>query len=282
MSGARLQPAAGQRRPEGVAPEHGHEWSVRGHHTSLSLGWLAMVPLLVAYELSLGQTDPRLRNASELLLFRVLAPLGESGDPLRHAALVLVSAGALTLCFRRRVALLPGLFRVFVEGALGALLLGPALALFVHLLGVPLEGGEVGALPVGVQSAPHLARGAQLLGGAAYEELVFRVFAYALCYLVVRRSAAFLGILPAAAHGAAELVAVLGSAFLFAAFHLEAVTGWISAGGEAFSGPVFTWRVLAGILLALLFRWRGPGVAAWTHGLFNLALYLGAGPEAFL
>lgn len=281
MSGARLQPAANGRVGR-AAPDGQPEWTVRGHQTSLGLGWLAMVPLLVAYELSLGQTDPRLRNASELLLFRVLAPLGEAGDPIRRSLLVLATAGALALCFRRRVALLPGLFRIFVEGALGALLLSPALGLFVRVLGVPLEGGEIGALPVGVELAPPLARGAQLLGGAAYEELVFRVFAYALCYLVVRRSAAFLGILPAAAHGAAELVAILGSAFLFAAFHLEALTGWISPGGEAFSGPVFTWRVLAGILLALLFRWRGPGVAAWTHGLFNLALFLGAGPEAFL
>ena len=36
---------------------------------------------------------------------------------------------------------------------------------------------------------------------------------------------------------------------------------------------------LAGILLGLLFRWRGPGVAAWSHGLFNLALLLGIDPD---
>ena len=36
------------------------------------------------------------------------------------------------------------------------------------------------------------------------------------------------------------------------------------------------------LLLALLFLWRGPGVAAWTHGLFNFALILGAGPEVLL
>lgn len=284
MSPSRLQPA----RAHAARPEHGAEvrgegeWTARPHQASLSLGLLAMAPLLLAYELSLGETDPRLRNASELLLFRVLVPLGAAADPARWALLGLAFAGALWVCFQRRVALFPGLLRVFVEGAVGALLLGPALALGVHLLGVPLEGGEIGPLPVGVASAPPLARGAQLLGGAAYEEIAFRVLAYALCFLIVRRATTFLGLLPEASRLAAELAGILGSAFLFAAFHLSALTSWISPGGEAFAGPVFTWRVLAGILLALLFRWRGPGVAAWTHGLFNLALFLGAGPEAFL
>ena len=41
------------------------------------------------------------------------------------------------------------------------------------------------------------------------------------------------------------------------------------------------WRLLAGILLAGLFRWRGLGVCAWAHGLFNLGLVLGAGPGVF-
>lgn len=268
----------------GGLPGEGHEgeWRARGHEASLSLGFLAMLPLLVAYELALGETDPRLRNASELLLFRVLAPLGEHGGTARWLLLALASACALGVCFRRRAALVPGIFRVFLEGVAGALLLGPALALGVHVLGVPLEGGVVGPLPAGVQASPHLARAAQLLGGAAYEELAFRVLTYALLFLVVQRASAFLGLAREGSRLAGELAGVLGSALLFAAFHLEAFTIWIAHGGEAFSAAVFTWRVLAGILLALLFRWRGPGVAAWTHGLFNLALFLGAGPEVFL
>lgn len=263
-------------------PAPGEGWGARGHEATLSLGLLAMVPLLVAYELALGETDPRLRNASELLLFRVLAPLGEHLDLARRALLGLAVAAALLVCFRRRAALVPGIFRIFVEGALGALLLGPALALLVHALGVPLSGGVVGPLPAVAEPAPHLARAAQLLGGAAYEELVFRVLAYALLCLLVQRASAFLGLSTGGSRLAGELAGLVGSAFLFAAFHLELFTSWISHGGEAFSAAVFTWRVLAGMLLALLFRWRGPGVAAWTHGLFNLALFLGAGPEAFL
>ena len=62
----------------------------------------------------------------------------------------------------------------------------------------------------------------------------------------------------------------------------EAVSGLVNRGGEVFSAPVFTWRLAAGILLGLLFRWRGIGAAAWAHGIFNLALSIGAGPDVFL
>jgi len=37
---------------------------------------------------------------------------------------------------------------------------------------------------------------------------------------------------------------------------------------------------MAGMCLALLFRWRGLAACAWAHAFFNLALVLGAGPEA--
>jgi hypothetical protein len=56
----------------------------------------------------------------------------------------------------------------------------------------------------------------------------------------------------------------------------------LGRGGEPFRAAVFTWRLFAGILLGTLFRWRGPGVAAWSHALFDLFLSTGAGPDVFL
>ena len=76
-------------------------------------------------------------------------------------------------------------------------------------------------------------------------------------------------------------LSLLGSSLAFAAFHLEACVAWLGVGGDPFEPAIFTYRVLAGMLLGLLFRWRGPGVAAWAHGLFNLGLLLGAGPDVF-
>ena len=114
--------------------------------------------------------------------------------------------------------------------------------------------------------------------GAAWEELVFRVCAFGVLFLAARRMALFAGVGEGAARWTAEAVGLLGSAGLFAAFHLELFSGWLGTGGEEFRAAAFTFRFFAGILLGLLFRWRGPGVSAWSHGLFNLSLALGVSP----
>jgi hypothetical protein len=76
-------------------------------------------------------------------------------------------------------------------------------------------------------------------------------------YLLLLRSLELFDAGPRGARLAAELFALLGSSLFFGLFHLEYFTGWIGAGGEPFDAGIFTWRVLAGILLAILFRLRG-------------------------
>jgi membrane protease YdiL (CAAX protease family) len=120
-------------------------------------------------------------------------------------------------------------------------------------------------------------------GGAAFEEIVFRLGCLSLAYLLLRRGLLALGSPERTADRAAELLALALSALVFALSHLACVIRPLAGhGGEPFEAAVFTWRLLAGILLGILFRWRGMGVAAWAHALFNLALYLGAGPEVLL
>jgi hypothetical protein len=151
-----------------------------------------------------------------------------------------------------------------------------------------LLGPALGAarLAAPAPQATGLATAARVLGAAAYEELVFRLGLVSLCVLVAGALLRFLlGARDAArrAPSAAAVALALGAAALcFAAFHLAAFTSWLGAGGEAWNAAAFTWRALAGMLLGGLFLARGIGVAAWAHGLFNLALYLGAGPDVFL
>jgi hypothetical protein len=134
--------------------------------------------------------------------------------------------------------------------------------------------------------APSLATGALVAAAGAWEEILCRVLLYGLLMLAVRRSALLLRCPSSVATWAGEILGLAGSALLFAALHLESVlahfSGLIGSGGEPFEAAIFTWRLSAGILLGLLFRWRGPGVAAWTHALFNLGLLLGAGPGVLL
>ncbi len=243
-----------------------------GWRTGLALGFLSMLPLLLAYEFSVGGS----RSTAEMLLLRSIARLGEVEHTVRRVGVVVAVAIALVVALRGRRALGPAMGRIAMEGTLLALLIGPVLVGLLYLFGV-----EPPALR-DPDMVPTRARAAFVFGAAAWEEICFRVVAYSALYLIGRRLAVVLRAPDRVATAVGELTGVAGSAVIFAGAHLARYTSWLGSGGEPYDPSVFTWRLLAGILLGLIFRWRGPGVAAWTHGLFNLALLLGAGPDVFL
>jgi hypothetical protein len=45
--------------------------------------------------------------------------------------------------------------------------------------------------------------------------------------------------------------------------------------GDSFALPSFTFRFLFGLALNVLFLWRGFGVAAWTHALYDVMVVTG-------
>ena len=240
--------------------------------SGLALGFLAMLPLLIAYELA----DSDNRSTAEMVLLRGFSLLGPLETSARWATIGLAGVMAFVVAANGSRAVLPALGRIAAEGAALALLLGPALIGLHALMGVttPALGDP--------SQVPSADRAAFVFGAAAWEELLFRVAAYSALYLIGRRLLGLVGASDRIATGTGEVLGIIGSAVLFAGAHLAAYTAWLGPGGEHYDLSVFTWRLLAGILLALIFRWRGPGVAAWTHGLFNLAILLGVGPDVFL
>lgn len=243
---------------------------------SLSVGLVAMLPLLAAYEWSVHAADSSLHNTAELLVSLPLSPLGNLTDIARLAALAIALGASLVLVRKREWELGRSALRVVGEGLAAGIALGPLLLAVTSLVGLSLPSIGLGSSPVG--AASPAARTAFVFGGAAYEELVFRVGAYGLFFLVARRFTLALGSAPRFARVAAEAAALLLSAALFATFHLRGAVAFLGAGGEPFHAGLFVWRFMAGLLLGVLFRWRGPGVAGWAHGLFNASLVLGAGP----
>jgi membrane protease YdiL (CAAX protease family) len=248
----------------------------------IALGTLAMLPLFVIYEAAISANGGSARNAAELVLSLPLAPFSSGGahvDAVRRIVLVVCALAAAWSCFHAQLALSARILRVAVEGALAAILLGPLLIGLEHLLGVPVIAPLAGALP---RVPPPLALAALHMGGAAYEEIVFRVGLQGLLFLLARELVLFFTDSPLLARWLGEAFALVLAGVLFAAAHLTAFSAALGPGGEAFDATIFTWRALAGMLLGALFRWRGPGVSAWTHALFNLALFIGAGPDVFL
>lgn len=247
-----------------------------GVERTVALGWIAVLPLVVAYEIALARSPGAPRNTAEYLLslpFEALLSRPAVGRIGLEALATVLAAWAL---FQAELGLVRRILRVVLEGLVAAVVLGPLLLVLLNVM-------EVAPPAIGrPTSVPGPASVALLMGGAAFEEVVFRLGLLAALYLVARATAEwFLG-MPRAARVVAEITALVGSAVVFAAAHLDVAVGLIAAGGEPYDGARFAWRAAAGLALALLFRWRGMGVAAWCHALFNLALALGAGPGVFL
>ena len=95
------------------------------------------------------------------------------------------------------------------------------------------------------------------LGAGIYEELVFRFYLFGgLAWLLSRK----LGVRRLAAVCIAGVVATIA----FAACHMEPI------GAEPFAWPRFLVLAVAGAYLAVLFLFRGLGIATGAHAAFNI------------
>lgn len=240
----------------------------------LIAGVVGMAPLLIAYEL-LQHSGANTRCSSELFATAILQPLGDWEGPARSCLILILLLFSVFTCLREGVPLIPLMGRQVLRGALCSFLLGPILLLMMVLLGHTVSSEAS-------QLAPGGSKVLLDVSSAAWEELVFRVGLYGVLFLGARRLALFSGLSERWAPLFGEVVGLLGSSAIFAAAHLELFSGWLGRGGEEFSAAGFTFRFGAGILLGLLFRWRGAGVSAWSHGLFNLCLAVGWTPAVLV
>lgn len=146
---------------------------------------------------------------------------------------------------------------LLAESSLYAVLLGSLVAFLTrHIL--PFGGFlQMGG---GITWGQKLASG---LGAGLYEELVFRLF------LTGGLIWAFKAI--KWKPRPATIAAVLLSSVVFSLFH------YVGAYADPFQIYSFTFRFVAGVVLAGLFAVRGFAVAAWTHSLYDVFLLLFAG-----
>lgn len=244
----------------------------------LALGLLALTPLLVLHELARGAGLGA--NLAQYCLTLPLRLLPQA-ELVLWVAIALLACGCLVWLYRSDYALVPRLLTILKEALLAAVSMGPLLLGLAWLLSVP---GDLAHLRLGEVGTPSLSLVALRMGGGAWEELLFRWLLYSLLYLGSRRGLLALRCRADAATLGAEVLALVGSALAFAAAHLSTVVYVLTGlqGGEPFDPATFSWRCLAGLSLGILFRWRGMGVAAWTHAFFNLALSIGAGVDVFL
>jgi membrane protease YdiL (CAAX protease family) len=216
-----------------------------------SLAFIA--PLLALYEL--GVVALRVQNGADAWMRKVLNVLGFG----QHFLLPLVTIGILLawqhLTHRPWRFSAPVLLGMAVE----CLLLAIVLRLILHLQGSllqaiagpsVLEVGAAGTEAVGLREAVGY------LGAGIYEELLFRLVLLSLVLWVLRRA----GVEPRAS----LIAAVLLTSLLFAVAH------HVGPYGEEFRWFYFLFRFLAGVFFSILFVFRGFGIAAGTHALYDI------------
>jgi hypothetical protein len=106
-----------------------------------------------------------------------------------------------------------------------------------------------------------VAKALGFVGAGVYEEMLFRLLLLPPVLLLVARLAAR----PAVGVGSAVLLTSL----LFAAAH------YVGPHGEPFEAFSFAFRLSAGAFFALVFVYRGFGVAAGAHALYDIFVGIG-------
>jgi membrane protease YdiL (CAAX protease family) len=119
-----------------------------------------------------------------------------------------------------------------------------------------LEFAGVTQVPNSGLSSQRLAQAVSFLGAGIYEELLFRL----LLYPILLKMLTATDMSPAISMA----VAMCLSAVLFSAAH------HVGPYGEAFEPRVFIFRGLAGLYFAILFQFRGFGIAVGTHACYDV------------
>jgi hypothetical protein len=219
---------------------------------------LFLLPLLAAYEIGVyligGTQADALRNGADAWLRWALDVYGIK--PFIAAPGIIVGVFVIWSLHRwddrpqHSFKIVCGMWLESVIFAFGLWTVGNNFGPILRGMGVPMATGEVAF------RTDALGQVVTYVGAGIYEEAIFRLF-------VITGLAAMLkcAFVPA---WAATLLAGVGSALLFAAAH------HIGSHGEPMDTFRFLYRATAGMYFALLFWFRGFGVAVGAHALYDV------------
>ena len=218
------------------------------------------LPLLLLYE-ALAATLSRfageqMRNGEDVMLRSAfIAIAGARGPVIFVLCVIAVSVWLIARDLRRSGRLEPRVFFWMAGEAIAlSLVFGFVIGTVTAKLLSPFSSLAIGALQ------PKMGIGARLmlsLGAGLYEELLFRVLLVSGLLLLARR---VLGLRP----GLANTFAVALGALIFSAFH------YIGPYGDPLRLDSFVFRAIAGVAFSALYVFRGFGITAWTHALYDV------------
>lgn len=237
------QKARGPRTGKGKGPAEASYFALT---QDLAVSLILVLPLLVAYQVGLVWTGLRVINGADFVTRIVYPEFGMKGLVLANLTFVAVFLAAI-IRLERQKRFRPSLFPPLVlESAVYASVLG-SLIVFIMQRSFILAVDFDGSLRAFVLS----------IGAGVNEEIVFRLFLLGfLQYLF----ADFAGL----KDRPAAVVSVIVSSALFSGAH------YVGSHGEALQLASFVYRFLAGVIFALIYRYRSFAVAVYTHAIYDI------------
>lgn len=222
---------------------------------NLLYSFLISLPLFLAYELLILISQP---DASQMVRISVdswfKSIFSLLGVNTVSITLLVVALFGMFILYKERDKLRGLRFKFFplmiAESTVYAALVTLVATFFVSMLFAISANDPISSLS-------GLQKFALSLGAGLYEELFFRVILVSLLILVFKK--VFNN-----TNWAAMAAAIILSAFLFSLVH------YIGSMGDAFTFSSFAYRFVFGLMLNGIYVWRGFGIAAWTHALYDL------------
>jgi membrane protease YdiL (CAAX protease family) len=223
--------------------------SPRNLLTSLIL----VFPLFILYQVGVLFTLPML-NGADFVTTLLFSSFGLSVKGYLLFLAVVILAFVLSLVVLKRTQHFNGrvIIPVMLESVVYALTMGSLIILVMtRLLGISPT------LAAGLREQGMVARVVMSLGAGVYEEAVFRLGLLTGCVAVLDKVFGM-------SRWAAVLGAFLVSSVIFSLVH------YLPPTGDPWGFGSFTFRALAGLAFATLFRLRGFAVAVYTHAFYDV------------
>lgn len=222
---------------------------------NLLYSFLISLPLFLAYELLILISQP---DSSQIVRISVdswfKSIFSLFGVNTVSITLLIVALFGMFILYKEREQLRELRFKYFPimigESTIYAVLVTLVATFFVSMVFAISANDPISSL-TGLQKF------ALSLGAGLYEELFFRVILVSVLILVFQK--VFNN-----KNWAAITAAVVLSAFLFSMVH------YVGSMGDPFTLSSFTYRFVFGLILNGIYVWRGFGIAAWTHALYDL------------
>lgn len=221
---------------------------------SLLYSYLISLPLLLLYEvlifISQPNSDQAVRISVDVWIKTLFAHFSNN---VLSITLIIVALIGVVILYRERdrlSKLKPRYFFIMlIEAGLYAFLLALLLSVFITELLQIMQ-------PTAIESLSALQKIALSLGAGLYEELFFRVILVSGLLFIFKYFISTQWI----AYAAAMVIAAL----IFSWVH------YIGAFGDPFALGSFLFRFLFGLALNAIYIWRGFGMAAWTHAIYDI------------